>query len=192
MSLKKLIPLQMKWACCGRWNICNLLLYAYLPQGALFWLPYRRGTVKELIQLCNDKDLAICVPHEGGIPVRTSGIFERKQKKGVCLVLDSSLISAAQQYHKSRRSDSASTGRVGSSGDAPAISNERKREGARAERCDFKPDVLLSLGSDVAPTGSMPLLHPVTAASLLLYHTKSFHFPSLGGSPYLFSVKQKR
>ncbi|CDJ57270.1 hypothetical protein, conserved [Eimeria maxima] len=122
-------------------------------QGALFWLPYRRGTVKELIQLCNDKDLAICVPHEGGIPVRTSGIFERKQKKGVCLVLDSSLISAAQQFHNSRRSVSASTGRVRSSGDAPAISNERKREGARAERCDFKPDILLSLGSDVAPTG---------------------------------------
>lgn len=162
-------------------------------QGALFWLPYRRGTVKELIELCKAKDLAICVPHEGGIPVRTAGIFEKRKKRGVCLVLDTSLISAAERYHHASKASQFGASRVEGSEDASSMSNEPRRGRlAQAEKSSFKPDVFLSLGSDVAPNGSMPLLHPITTASLLLYHVKHSHFPSLAGSPHLFSVKQKR
>lgn len=147
--------------------------------------------MKELIQLCQDKELAICVPHEGGIPVRTDGIFERRQKKGVCLVLDSSLISAAELYRENQ-TIRLSPSRLESHEGSTEMSNKSKKAFAQTEKPGFKPDVFLSLGSDVAPKGSMGLLHPVTTASLLLYHTKQWHFPSLGGSPHLFSVKQKR
>ncbi|CDJ49362.1 hypothetical protein, conserved [Eimeria brunetti] len=161
-------------------------------QGALFWLPYRRGSVKELIELCKAKDLAICVPHEEGIPVQTAGIFEKREKRGVCLVLDSNLIDAAEVHRESQPSELATSEVESSDEFAAAMSSNEPKRGRRAEagKYGFKPDVFLSLGSDVAPEGSMPLMHPITSASLLLYHMKNSHFPSLRGSPYLFSVKQ--
>lgn len=144
----------------------------------------------ELVQLCRAKDMAICVPHANGIPVRTAGIFEERKKKGVCLVLDETLVSAAEgspatatseNLHKSRGSSPVAL-------DCPqrATSNEFK-----AKAFVFKPDISLSLGDDVAPEGSMQFLHPITVASLLLYHAKQAHFPNVRGSPHIFSIKQK-
>ncbi|KAL8271750.1 hypothetical protein Esti_004345 [Eimeria stiedai] len=61
-------------------------------QGALFWLPFRRGRQDELVQFCREKNLAICAPHPEGIPVTAAGIFEDQKKS----VLWASQISAMQ------------------------------------------------------------------------------------------------
>lgn len=146
-------------------------------QGALFWLPYCRGGVDDLMELCRAKDLAVCVPHKHGISVRTSGIFEERKKKGVCLVLDDALQKAAEVAYATLQA-----GRSMLSTGASSLGNEVRT---------FKPDMYLSLGSEVAPEKSMELLHPITVASLLIYHIKHVHFPTLRGSPYIFLRKQR-
>lgn len=163
---------------------CPLSIRA--SQGALFWLPYRRGGVDELAQFCRAKDLAICVPRADGIPVRTAGLFEDRKKKGVCLVVDSAFMSAAGRTSVKPGGQQPQTSFCNSGVVSEPASCETTQE-----RPGLEPDMFLSLGSDVAPEGSMQLLHPITVASLLLYQTKQAHFASLRGSPHVFSVKQK-
>ncbi|XP_022590966.2 uncharacterized protein LOC34619334 [Cyclospora cayetanensis] len=158
-------------------------------QGALFWLPYRFGSIAELVQLCKEQDLAVCIPHEKGTPAKTPGILGSGKKKGVCLILDSSLQSIADAMI-----DGASTQKVdigGFSSDVKPLLGKQTSKCLPSAKSVFKPDMFLSLGADVAPDKSMQLLHPITVASLLLYHTKQAHFPNLRGSPFLFSVGQK-
>ncbi|CDJ68001.1 hypothetical protein, conserved [Eimeria necatrix] len=159
-------------------------------QGALFWLPYRRGSAEELIQLCRAKELALCVPHESGTPVRTAGLFEQEKKKGVCLVLDWSLINSSIMGSSKKEPREDSTSLPESSPVSPGTPKDASRR-AKAKHSIFKPDIFLSLGAEIAPEGTMHLLHPITVASMLIYHIKHVHFPSLAGSPYLFSVKQR-
>ncbi|KAL8430685.1 hypothetical protein Efla_003667 [Eimeria flavescens] len=151
-------------------------------QGALFWLPFRRGSFEELVALCRAKDLAICVPDSSGIPVTTAGIFETK--KGVCLVLDTRIMNSVGNggVQKVTRAEARYS-------DKNAVSDVRGHASPRKaipDVCKFKPDVSLSLG-DVAPESSMELLHPISVASLLLYNVKQKHFPALHGSPFVFS-----
>lgn len=146
-------------------------------QGALFWLPYRRGGVDDLMELCRAKDLAVCVPHIHGISATTAGLFEERKKKGVCLVLDDALQKAAEMAYATYQ-----VGRSISSTKGCSLATEVRT---------FKPDMYLALGNEVAPEKSMELLHPITIASLLIYHIKHIHFPTLRGSPYLLSRKQK-
>lgn len=166
------------------------LICVFLPQGALFWLPYRRGTALELVKFCREKNLTICVPHSHGVPVTTPGIFEGKMQKGVCLVLDSAIIDGQVhnmevERHKTSNDPSSSVS------DFPSLRRSANAGKGAGRTCSFVADLALSLGSDVAPRKSLQLLHPITVASLMLYHTKMMHFPDVQGSPFVFPLKQK-
>lgn len=128
------------------------------------------------------------MPHESGSPVRSAGLFEQ-EKKGVCLVLDWSLMNSAIMGSSRKEPREDSTSLPESSHASSAISKDASRR-AKAGNSIFKPDIFVSLDADIAPEGTMHLLHPITVASMLIYHIKHVHFPSLTGSPYLFSVKQ--
>ncbi|KAL8429574.1 hypothetical protein ACSSS7_006504 [Eimeria intestinalis] len=152
-------------------------------QGALFWLPYRRGRLEELVQFCRAENLAICAPHPQGIPVTAAGIFENQRKSGVCLVLDSSFMGPSDDCNAASAERRKASYVVS---DLYKASPSRK---SAAKKCHCEPDLCLSLGG-VSPDSSMELLHPVSVASLLLYHVKQMHFPTLRGSPFIFSPSQ--
>ncbi|KFG61918.1 TrmH family RNA methyltransferase [Toxoplasma gondii RUB] len=165
-------------------------------QGALFWLPYRRGSWDDFVKFTSEQDLLICIPHEAGLDVHSSELSPRSYK-GVCLLIDDAAFHAADALvQQSRGKLSNQSKEVVSSNAGDTANHVLIPKGGRNRvprlSCPYQTIALPSVGSggdDGDQENVMALMHPVTSTTILMYQLKQTHFPSVASSAFLFSKK---
>ncbi|CBZ52397.1 conserved hypothetical protein [Neospora caninum Liverpool] len=167
-------------------------------QGALFWLPYRRGSWDEFVKFTTEQNLLICVPHEAGIDVQSSKV-SRSSYKGICLLIDDSAFQAADALAQQSRAKESNKPRDFM---ASMLEDRAKRAiipaGGKNRLPRFScPHHLIALPSvgvgdgETQHENAMALMHPVTSTTILMYQLKQIHFPSVASSAFLFSSKMR-
>ncbi|KEP64841.1 UNVERIFIED_CONTAM: hypothetical protein HHA_203060 [Hammondia hammondi] len=167
-------------------------------QGALFWLPYRRGSWDDFVKFTSEQDMLICIPHEAGLDVHSSEL-SRRSYKGICLLIDDAAFQAADALvQQSRRKLSSQSKEVVSSNVGDTANHVLIPKGGRNRvprlSCPHQVIALPSIGSgggDGDQENVMALMHPVTSTTILMYQLKQTHFPSVASSAFLFSKNPK-
>ncbi|PFH34579.1 hypothetical protein BESB_066120 [Besnoitia besnoiti] len=162
-------------------------------QGALFWLPYRKGTWDEFLNFAAEQQLLICVPHRSGIDVH-SGELLRQGYKGICLLIDDTAFQAAEcvVQQRSRNEMNAVGGHT-----APLLEVSDRLEGSvgggkkklpmlsRHHQLISLPPVGLR-GSENERADGVNFMHPVSSTTIMMYQLKHTHFPDTASSAFLF------
>ncbi|PHJ25489.1 family rna methyltransferase [Cystoisospora suis] len=167
-------------------------------QGALFWMPYCRGTWEELLKFSADHKLLVCVPHGRGRSIESIEIAP-EESKGICLVIDEDAYRAAGDAVRHGNHVQPKCGPVAASLAAGRPADEDVALALAGSRLPgfFRPDLVVSLpgaGVEDEKHGgmeTMAMMHPVSWSTIMMYQLKQVHFPDVASSAFVFSLPNK-
>eukprot|EP00927_Polykrikos_kofoidii_P003750 TRINITY_DN11513_c0_g2_i2.p1 TRINITY_DN11513_c0_g2~~TRINITY_DN11513_c0_g2_i2.p1 ORF type:complete len:305 (+),score=45.16 TRINITY_DN11513_c0_g2_i2:124-1038(+) len=151
-------------------------------QGAIFDLPFRRGSYTALQQLCERKGLQLCVSHSAGVDIGSRSY--RPPPQGVALLLreeHASPFAPPQSALKIRVPNPWTVSHVSGASLQPRLENA-----ARGEEVMSASSVEEEVNLGFDPRS----LDVAVAGGILLHHIKHFHYPHVSRSPFLKSPRR--